>query len=348
MKRLAFVLLLLAAPAWAAIPLAVDFDLEGPAASTINCVAQVNLTNAALTVVGSPPIPSQIDVVIVDTTPSITVGTVTIVGTGTDGAALTEALDCSAGAGTYPTTAYFATVTSFTPSEFATLGGGGDETIEAGYQAPELYVYPYTVSNGKENASGWTPVSIPVTTSGVSTTSLAAVTALTTPFSVVAAGDLLHFSYIPATGNAPQTFERLVVTRTDADNVVLDTAITIPAAGTTFSFRHATFSADPEGGWVSVTPYDSWTFSWVITQNTDTGGINYMLQCRLGAFGSVPVTLVGPTNVASGAAATTASYSRVVNAAWDQCRLGFIFGTNDDADATGAASEKISVSFSGR
>lgn len=98
-------------------------------------VARVNLTNALLTVAAQPSTPSELLVIIEDgllfpQNPAllISAGTVTIVGTDKDGAALTEIVDCSAGAGEYRTTNQFKTVTSVTTAAFNYLTTG-DEKI---------------------------------------------------------------------------------------------------------------------------------------------------------------------------------------------------------------------------
>jgi len=101
----------------------------------VTIVARVNLTNAALTVVPPAGVPTKLHIIIEDglLTPlnpafEITAGTVTIVGTDTDDAALTEIVDCSAGLGHYKTTGLFKTVTTVTAAAFDYLLVG-DEKI---------------------------------------------------------------------------------------------------------------------------------------------------------------------------------------------------------------------------
>ena len=69
---------------------------------------------------------------IVDTTPGITVGTVTIDGTGADGTLISEIFNCAAGAGVYTGTKLFGNVSTVTAADFSVLGGGGDETLKVG------------------------------------------------------------------------------------------------------------------------------------------------------------------------------------------------------------------------
>lgn len=108
-------------------------NYDNPAApGTTDIVDTVNLTNVAFTVAAQPDVPRNMVVTVVDTTGSITVGTLTIVGVDVNGQGVTETFDCSGGAGTYTGNVPFAKVTSVTASGFATLGGSGDETIAVG------------------------------------------------------------------------------------------------------------------------------------------------------------------------------------------------------------------------
>lgn len=110
--------------------------------ATINLasvVAVVNLTNVALTILAQPTNPSRLIITVVDTTPGIVAGTITIVGyrpptlnEGLSPVAVSETISCAAGAGTYRSTYVYTSVTSITTSAFSVLGGAGDETIKVG------------------------------------------------------------------------------------------------------------------------------------------------------------------------------------------------------------------------
>lgn len=106
--------------------------IDPDAAGTDEIVTVGNLTNKSWTIAGQPDYPRNLVLTVVDTTPGITAGTVTVVGVGAYGQAVTETFDCSAGAGTYTGNVAFATVTSVTTASFATLGGSGDETFKVG------------------------------------------------------------------------------------------------------------------------------------------------------------------------------------------------------------------------
>jgi hypothetical protein len=94
-------------------------------------VANVNLTNVAFTVAAQPPTPSRLRVEVVDTVATITVGDVTISGLDENGKAQSEVLLFTAAA-IVTTSGIYSQVDSVVAANFATLGGGGDETIEVG------------------------------------------------------------------------------------------------------------------------------------------------------------------------------------------------------------------------
>lgn len=111
-------------------------DLTGAVGDTITVeddtiVAAVNLTNTELTIAAQPSTPSRLRVEIVDTTPSITVGDVTITGKDEKGNDVSEVIAYTGGA-VKTSVLVYSEVTSIVTSDFATLGGGGDETIEVG------------------------------------------------------------------------------------------------------------------------------------------------------------------------------------------------------------------------
>lgn len=98
-----------------------------------NLVTNSTFTLNGVGLAGLAANPRRIVVTIVDTTPSVTAGTVRITGTDVYGAALIENLNIAAGAGTYTTTKRYASVTEVrTLNDVVTLGGGGDETIKVG------------------------------------------------------------------------------------------------------------------------------------------------------------------------------------------------------------------------
>lgn len=124
-------------------------DISGAVGDTVlvtddTIVAAVDLVNGAQTIAAQPANPSRLRIEVVDTTSTITVGNVVIVGFGivpvvqgkyppeelktqpiTETVAYTQAA-------IKKTVAIFSSITSITTSAFATLEGSSDETIEVG------------------------------------------------------------------------------------------------------------------------------------------------------------------------------------------------------------------------
>lgn len=116
-------------------PTVVKQSLGAPiAADPDRIVTSVNLANAVQAIAAQPDVPRNVTVTVTDTTASITQGTVTVTGTGTDGELIVETFDFSSFTSGTPKvgTKIFANVATVETSNFATLGGGGDETLTVG------------------------------------------------------------------------------------------------------------------------------------------------------------------------------------------------------------------------
>jgi hypothetical protein len=186
-------------------------------------------------------------------------------------------------------------------------------------------------------------VPIPIKTVGASA-NVAAVTASTYPFADVLVGDIIIVN-----GS-----DRLVITRTDADNIVVDTDITIPS-GSLFAYYRPVCAAD--GGWFPVIDYSTIGVTWQIEQYDVTGGISMRLECRGGFYGAQPVQ-VWPA-CTTGACGTYQSYTGTAGVAsrnsisteidnWvKECRVLMKIGTSDDGTDTTTHREMLYIGFSG-
>ena len=114
----------------------VNYDNVEDGGTLDNVVSVGNLTNKSWTIAGQPDVPRNVVLTVVDTTPGITAGTVTVTGVGAYGQTLVETFNCAAGAGTYTGNCAFATIATIVTSAFATLGGGGDESC---HPSPPLF-----------------------------------------------------------------------------------------------------------------------------------------------------------------------------------------------------------------
>ena len=110
----------------------VNYDNVEDGGTLDNIVTVANLTNKSWTIAGQPDVPRNVVLTVVDTTPSITAGTVTVTGVGAYGQTLVETFNCASGAGTYTGNCAFARITTIVTSGFTVLGGSGDETFKVG------------------------------------------------------------------------------------------------------------------------------------------------------------------------------------------------------------------------
>jgi hypothetical protein len=93
------------------------------------------------------------------------------------------------------------------------------------------------------------------------------------------------------------------------------------------------------GGWFKVGGWRSMSIYIDVVQMTGTGGIDYTIECAPAyAPVSAGYTVVALTNIAS-----ASRVAGIPTSPWDVCRVGLKWATNDDADASAAAEERVSV-----
>ena len=197
----------------------------------------------------------------------------------------------------------------------------------------------YCSSSGMATAvwGGGIPGVGKIQTSGSSTT-WNGVTGAADSFGPLAAGD-----FLVAKRNQQTSYLRVVVTRTSADSIVVDSAAAL--SDYSFEWWDVTCGTDAEAGWFNVGGYDSVLISYDISQiSTTTGGIDITPQCRQGGPGS-PVQTVTSSGSADNKTAAAIGYYSVVlfEAQFTQCRIGFDFDGTDDGSDTGADREQVSV-----
>lgn len=132
---------------------------EAPiAADLVTNVADVLLANGALTIAAQPDFPRKLQVRITDANSSITAGTVTLVGVGVRGQAITQVIPLAGGTRTVTTDDAFATLTSATVAGLAGHGAGDNIGIgpsaALGLPVPQgttaVTVFKSNVSNANE------------------------------------------------------------------------------------------------------------------------------------------------------------------------------------------------------
>lgn len=347
--------------------LAHAWDLDGEAADDDQVVAAATLADSTtFTIAAQPDSCRLIDMTVVDANSSIEAGTVTVAGTDCLGYARACAFDFGvvatrgSGVKAIPVSSgppgsgcYMTAITSVVSSALTGEGGVGD-TIKVGYTSNSatawgLYGTLLPVGPGGEHGVdpfGQVELELPITTSGVSTTTVTA-KGSNGAFTNVVAGDLLTFTL------GETAYERRVTARASANSITVHQAVTIPTAGTRFAYRRFYYSTDPTDEMVvSVKGGKTALFTWAVDANANTGGVQMVLQCaRKGPdWPTATWVTLCPTagtdcsgvtqSVASAATKTGAAESiDLTLLPFTHCRIGWKFGTGDDTDT---ANESIS------
>lgn len=171
-----------------------------------------------------------------------------------------------------------------------------------------------------------------------SSTSVTENTAGQNPFSDVAVGDVIAVRR--ATGVVDR---RIVVTRTDAANVVVESAVDW-SGGFAFGYRTLTCGTTATDGWVDASGSNNITIQFQIDQANTTTGIDWRIECKGAGIGS----LADPVYPASGFITVTNASTPYVSAAyvngrWSACRVGVKLTSTDDGGDTGANAEQITA-----
>ncbi len=316
---------------------ALNYDLNVPITGATNnaIVTVVNLTNTTLTLAAQPDSPRALTVTIVDTTPSINAGTVTIAGTDVNNAALSEAVSIAGGAAVYTTAGVFRSVTSIIVAGASVLGGAGDETIKVGTSGTVTPIFCVT-SNATKQAGYFVK-------NASSSTTVTAVSP-TDAFRRVSAGDLILFSV-----NGKQ-YQRTVSSKA-ANNasIVVNTAINLSGHGTggyPFSFQHTTCDYSDSAGWTNTTGMAGKMVYIGVNALSGTGGIDAYIECRLTGNATIPSQILVPhfsTAIVPGAPLTTAQDYIPIAEDCDSIRVGFRFTTVDTA-----GTDSVTAFISGR
>lgn len=335
--------------------LALSFDLDGEAADDDQVVTSVQLADAgSYTIAAQPDACRLLDITVTDADSSVSAGVLTVTGTDCFGAPLVATFTFAAGGTGVKTltvssgkasAAYFKTVTTVVNGTLT--GEAAGDLLKVGYTSNSVQGYPMygrlkTTPSGRRYVDLFDSYPVPISVkNGAAGINLTTVTAGAQPFRTVAAEDLL---YLTVSG---ETFVRKVVTRTDANNVILNAAVTIPTTGIDqFQFKRFFYSSDPQDGWFPVANYDSVVTVVQVDANANTGGVVSSIQCATFAIDGpnvVPDVVIeeDTATVASAATGTdTTSLDLRLKPQYTHCRAGVKIGTGDDADA---AAEDIDI-----
>jgi len=187
------------------------------------------------------------------------------------------------------------------------------------------------------------PMPEKVLTVGSSTTITAVAPATTAPFTLVAAGDYLEFVIKGV------KYYRVVMTRTSADEVVVDTAIDLSAIATgyPFTYRVRACGTTIADGWFPVAGYKGLTALLQIGQMvlTAPGYIDFYVQCRAMGADNDPIDIYSPNTiltyrVGGYTAVQTQNDAVAVDLTFGnfaECRVGSMINGADDAAGDAAA-----------
>lgn len=264
------------------------YDLNTPtvAATTNYIVTVVNLTNTSFALAHQPDVPRNVTVTIVDTTPTIVAGTITVVGTDVNDAAQTETFDLST-AITFTGVKEFKTITSVTSAGATVLGGAGDETIIVGVGSVVGYLYCATTDPIEGVAR------IKTVSSSTTVTTVNSVSA----FGAIAVGDEIY-------AKVGQTLIRRVVTaKASSISLTIDSAASWAngTAGYPFQWRHRVCGYSDTDGWMATDGLSAPNVKVDLgdgsgTAITATGGLSVSVECRLaGDDGGQPAQLFSMT-----------------------------------------------------
>lgn len=336
------------------------FDLDGAAANDAAIFADTNIADgASYTITGQPDTCRALVATVTDADSSIAAGTVTVVGTDGNGLSQTTTFVLNGGSGTRAITGTWCSVTSVSNGTVTGETAGTDK-LRMGTTSTLAFQYPIAQglisTPGLGDAGAGVPVVNPsdlyqpgaifrwkklepgkkIKTTGTSaTTAATSFTASGGAFASIAQWDII--SVVDASGVARLA---TVVARADSDNVTLDRPLLLNASGGhTFYYRQRKVFNGILRGWVNVSGWSKNTFFIDVQQMTGTGGIDVVLECSYG-YPMASFATVASSNIAS---AGTKVLSVPAIDSYDACRVGTKWATNDDADASAGAEERINI-----
>jgi hypothetical protein len=175
-------------------------------------------------------------------------------------------------------------------------------------------------------------------------------------FAAVEKGDVIYVTVV----STSTTYTRGVLSKTDADNVVLDEAVDFGGNSYSWTYRDQTCGTASTDGWVSVSGLEDLTIGLFFPQMVGDVGVNGIDVRVEGTVktpdGSTNPTQLWPTDKTVGGVVTVQNFDTAgvtsnvfinVTAPIDSIRVGMFFNTADDAlgDLTTNAEQITAVLF---
>lgn len=328
MKKILVALALLLAPAaYAQVDpgrlLTAKYNLNGQAADADLVVASAAIADSTTYVLAAQPdVARPLIIGITDADSSVTAGTLTITGLNDVGATITHVFTFAAGGTTTSTsTVYFKSVVSVITGVLTGEGAGDAVTVGTTTDIPMIYCSYGPPRNG----SGWAKT-VGSSVNVVSNTTSGAA------FTGMGVGDLMTIV------QAGTVLERVVVTYTSADAIVLNAAINL-TGGYSFQYRTQRCGTQSTDGWIGVSQCENTLFVVDAEQLVMTGGVVATVYCKPNSDFITQVS-VGTNTFAT---ATPGVWHLLVDDPWDKCRLALDVGTSDDAVDTLTNAEIINA-----
>ena len=340
------------------IPLFTDYDLDTPGEGTDSdqILQSVNLTNTSFTLDGDVAECREVTVTVTDTTDTINAGTVTVTGVDCEGDAIVWVIDVSGHAGgavvynsTNPTESgredyYFSSVTDITAAAVATLGGGGDELIEAGILVDTVIPISCVTYGGTfarpSTSSSWRAGNAAIETSGASNT-VSGVNSDEDAFLRVDVGDEIRiYNQDSDINGLDPVLYRVVVTNADDDTITVndpDLDLDDDANGYRYEWRERVCSQSENEGWVDVAGAEQVT-ALIRVDRFDVDsedGIQLQLQCK--GDGADPII----QNVTTTDVTAVGTYPLTTTNTYSACRVNMLLDSFDSSSDTGAEIEDL-------
>lgn len=175
---------------------------------------------------------------------------------------------------------------------------------------------------------------------------VAATTAGTNPFLGLAAKDVINVVYKDGT-----TDTKVIITFTDNDTIVVDSAFTTTVTAQSFNWYKTRCGTTDADGWIDVSAYAYKAITFEIEQVNVTGGLDVRWDCKDPDIGGNPVQVfpsctVGACNTVqnySGVAGITSRTKLVINEPSGSCRIGVAIHTGDDGNDLTTNTEQLTA-----
>lgn len=206
----------------------------------------------------------------------------------------------------------------------------------------------------RSNGQGGSPYGAPLAgvarvTNSASSTTVTGSDLTLDVFAAVEAGDVIYIH----DGSTSTTYTRGVLSKTDADNVVVDEAVNLGGNNFSWTYRDQTCGTAVTSGWVSAAGMDNLSVGIFFTNISDDGnGIDVRIEGTIqSADGTTNLVQVWPSKDVAAAASVqnfttegiTSNLFVNITSPLDSLRIGMFFNTADDGTDTTTDAEQITV-----